>query len=41
MLVVGTACLAVSFFDGYPRLVALSVVSMCSLASMFRTCQRE
>lgn len=41
MWVIGTACLAVSFFDGFPRLVALSVVSMCSFASIVRACQSE
>ena len=33
MYVLGTACLAISFLDGYPRLVLLSVLSVCSLGS--------
>ncbi len=42
-IAVGAACLAVAFLvpDGYPRLVALSVVSLCSYAWILRVCQCE
>lgn len=40
MYVLGTACLAISFLDGYPRLVLLSVLSVCSLVAMSPKCGR-
>ncbi len=40
---VGAASLAAAFLvpDGYPQIVALSVVSLCSYAWILRACQRE
>jgi hypothetical protein len=37
-IALGAVCLAAAFsvLDGYPRLAALSVVSLCSFASMMR-----
>lgn len=42
-MAIGAACLAVACFvpAGYPRLVALSIVSLCSFASIIRTCHSE
>lgn len=41
MYIIGSACFAISFLDGYPRLVLLSVLSVCSLGSMLRACRCE
>jgi|GEM_PF-5758610 len=38
MFVIGAACVTISLFDGYPRLVALSILSVCSLVSIVRKC---
>ncbi len=40
---VGAACLAAAYFlpDGYPRLVAFALMSLCSLAWILRACQSE
>lgn len=42
-IAVGAVCLAVAFVvpDGYPRLFALSLVSVCSFAWIFRACQSD
>ncbi len=39
----GAACLAAAFVvpEGYPRLIALALVSLCSYAWILRACQCE
>jgi hypothetical protein len=40
---IGAACLAAAFVvpEGYPRLVALALVSLCSYAWILRACHCE